>query len=434
MAQCSNCGDETKQGARFCMRCGRPVPGPEAGGPPPAFRTATPAAGAAVAPAKAAPIQQPVGSSRRILYLSLLVAMVVVGVAIALFWSKLKQAAPGGSEATAAIDSRAEKKGAAVPPAPVLRRLTTDPSRESSPVWMSDAKILFQSNRNSSRPGGNDIWEMNPDGSSQREIVHVNVSTPPEWGDPGLASGIHVLGFSGNIAVYEAQHFHEIMKVALSRASSFPIIRTATDGNDEYFAQLLQVPGGQSASNIVVPDVNSMAAWVANVPGQGSEIRTGDLARMNGQPSSVDGVRLAGVTPSGSVSGMCFSSEGSELVAGICWQDCAAGRRGPDLFVLDARSGQVTRQLTNSGASGASNSSPHWTPFGNRIVFESTNNGQRGLWITAADGHSAPTRIDTGNMQSFDPSWSRDGTKVLFVGVTDGNQDIWLADGIVLPK
>ena len=275
---------------------------------------------------------------------------------------------------------------------------------------------------------------MNPDGSGQRDIVRVIVSTPAQWGDPGLGGGIQVLGLSGNIAVYEAQHFHEIMQVALSTAPALPIIRTAVDGNDEYFTQLLQIPGGQSASNIVFSNATQMAAWVATVPGQGIEIRAGELSGMHGQPSSAYGSRLAAIAPNGGVQGMTYSPNGSQLAAAICWRDCAGGSHGPDLYILDSHSGQVVRQLTNTGASGAANSSPQWSPNGDWIVFTSTAAGQAGLWVTTADGSgSPPARIDTGNMQSHDASWSRDGFKIVFVGATDGNQDIWLAENL-LPR
>ncbi len=258
------------------------------------------------------------------------------------------------------------------------------------------------------------------------------VSTPAEWGDPGLGGGIEVLGVSGSIAVYEAQHFHEIMQVALSRAPAFPIVRTLLDGNDEYFTQLLQIPGGQSASNIAFSNATQMAAWVATVPGQGIEIRAAELSGMSGQPSSAYGARLVLVTPAGSVQGLSYSPNGSQLAAAICWQDCAGGGHGPDLYVLDSRSGQVVRQLTNTGVSGATNSLPQWSPNGDWIVFTSTTTGQPGLWLATADGSgSAPTRIDTGNMPSHNASWSRDGVKIVFVGATDGNEDVWLAENLV---
>ncbi len=148
-----------------------------------------------------------------------------------------------------------------------LIRLTIDPSRDAWPVWTPAGTILFQSNRNSARPNGSDIWEMAPDGSGQREIVRVVVSTPPDWGDPGLGAGIEVLG-GVDIAVYEAQHFHEIMRVAVSQAREFPITRTVQDGGDTYFSQLLEIPGGQSSSNIVYSQASGMVAWAANISGQ----------------------------------------------------------------------------------------------------------------------------------------------------------------------
>jgi len=322
---------------------------------------------------------------------------------------------------------------APLPPAQsaAIVRLTTDPSRDIAPVWTSNGDILFQSNRNSTRPNGNDIWEMRPDGTGQREIVRVNVSTPLEWGDSGLGAGIELLGATGDLAVYEAQHFHEVMRVATSRAAAFPIIRTVQDGDDAYFTQLLQIPGGQSASNIVYCEATGMVAWVANISLQVVQIRTASLATLAGESSATHGTQLASLAPGGSIQGMSYSPDGARLVAAICSQDCANGR-GPDLYVLDSRTGQILQQLTSTGASGFSNSSPKWSPNGAWIAFGLTNAGQQSLWLVSSDsGGPALRRIDTGDMPSYGPSWSNDGSAIAFVGVTDGNHDIWLVRNVV---
>lgn len=432
MGYCANCGKEARSGSKFCMICGRPLETPALDS------AAQPATAPTLAGTRPAPDSQDanLSSSRRkntrLFWTVALVVVAAVAIIVAVLRLRQPVLSPGPESAGAgnagAIKDRQLNQGHS----PSLRRLTTDPSRDMFPVWLSDAKILFQSNRNSGRANGTDIWEMNPDGSGQREIVRVIVSTPAAWGDPGLGGGIQVLGVSGNLAVYEAQHFHEIMQIALSRAPTFPIVRTVLDGNDEYFTQLLQIPGGQSASNIVFSSATQMAAWVATVPGQGIEIRAAELSGMSGQPSSAFGVRLAAIALTGSVQGMSYSPNGSQLVAAICWHDCAG--HGPDLYVLDSRSGQVVRQLTNTGVSGATNSSPQWSPNGDWIVFTSTAGGQAGLWLATADGSGLPpARIDTANMESHDASWSRDGSKIVFVGATDGNEDVWLAENL-LPR
>ena len=429
---CESCGTVNKVSARFCRKCGANLEShsaaerdaPQTGHTvPPSDQTAAPLLGYTARP------------DRRILLLA------VAGCAlIGLTWFAVGRRrdspaypTPSGSLSTPAIPSVVPSTPTAPPPAQPasIVRLTTDPSRDIAPVWRSNGNILFQSNRSSNRPNGNDIWEMGPDGAGQREIVHVNVSTPPEWGDPGLGGGVEVLGTTGDLAVYEAQHFHEIMRVAISRAVAFPIVRTVQDGDDAYFTQLLQIPGGQSASNIVYCEATGMIAWVANISEQGIQIRTARLTGATGQSSATYGVQLAGMAPGGSVQGMSYSPDGARLVAAMCSRDCGNGR-GPDLFVLDSRNGQVLQQLTNTGTSGTSNSSPKWSPGGAWIAFEMTNAGQQSLWLVSTDS-GAPTlrRVDTGGMPSYGPSWSKDGSALTFVGVTDANHDIWLARNVV---
>lgn len=434
---CGSCGTVNKPAARFCRKCGASLqiaPAAAPGSDPPVLP------GPQTAPtADQVSADQPNISAGR---LDPRIALSAVGacVLIALVWYAIgshKQIPAYQAPPVPAAPTATSAGAPAAQPAPAptdqlagIVRLTTDPSRDIAPAWTSNGNILFQSNRNSNRPNGNDIWEMGPDGTGQREIVHVNVSTPPEWGDSGLGGGVEVLGPTGDLAVYEAQHFHEIMRVATSRAAAFPIVRTAQDGDDAYFTQLLQIPGGQSASNIVYSEATGMVAWVANISGQGVQIRTASLAGITGQSSATHGVQLAALASSGSVQGMSYSPDGARLVAAICSQDCSNGR-GPDLHVLDSRSGQMLQQLTSTGANGSSNSSPKWSPTGAWIAFGLTNAGQQSLWLVSTDS-GGPTlrRIDAGDMPSYGPSWSKDGSAIAFVGVTGGNHDIWLARNV----
>jgi len=124
-------------------------------------------------------------------------------------------------------------------------QLTSAASRDWFPVWRPDGtKILFSSNRNN-LARADDIWDMDPDGSHQRELVHVDITTPSSWGDSGLAQNVkEFIGNTGDLAVLETQDYFEVMRVGLSSATSFPIVRTVWDGADTLFSQLLFVPGG----------------------------------------------------------------------------------------------------------------------------------------------------------------------------------------------
>jgi hypothetical protein len=221
------------------------------------------------------------------------------------------------------------------------------------------------------------------------------------------------------------------MRVALSRAVRLPIVRTAVDGSDEYFSPLLTVNGGQSASNTVYSVSTRAVAWVANIPGQSYAVRSADFSALGGQASSTYARQIVQVPSSGSIEGISYSPEGDALVAAICWSGCSGNARGPDLYVLDTRSGQVRRQLTNSGAGGVRNYSPKWCPRGDWIAFTSTTGGEDGIWLIKPDGGAAAMRVDTGSMKSYSPSWPTEGSRIAFTGVTEGNSDVWVIDGII---
>ncbi len=130
---------------------------------------------------------------------------------------------------------------------------------------------------------------------------------------------------------------------------------------------------------------------------------------------------------------MSYSPDGSRLVGSLCFQNCGNGR-GPDLYLLDSRNGQILQQLTNTGNNGVTNSSPKWSPRGDWIVFTESIGEQQGLRLISPTANPTVRQIDTGNMASYGPSWSNDGKDIAFVGVSNGNHDIWLAGAVTGPE
>jgi TolB protein len=62
-------------------------------------------------------------------------------------------------------------------------RLTTDAGRDASPAWSPDGKeIAFVS----TRAGGTNIWLMEVDGSTQRPLTDSGRDIDPSWGKNGL--------------------------------------------------------------------------------------------------------------------------------------------------------------------------------------------------------------------------------------------------------
>jgi len=309
-----------------------------------------------------------------------------------------------------------------------FKQLTTDPSIDRYPLWRTDgSRILFSSNRNSSVANGNDIWDMNPDGSDQRALVEVVVSTPPAWGDSGLGTPKAFIGATGDLIVLETQDFWEVMRVALSTATTFPIVRTVWNGNDMYFTDLLNVPGGQNVTAFALSPNTQTLAWAGYVGGP-SQLRTAPFSTLTGQPSNTAGTAI--LQGSENSQGLAYSPDGTQLVVSLCLGSCISG--GNDLYIINASTGAIITPLTSNGGVGLNNTEPTWSPTGQWIAFTSNSAGNNGIWMIRPDG-TGLTQITTDQNSNFGSGWSPNGTMLAFTkqDATTGNYDIWLASNVV---
>ena len=62
--------------------------------------------------------------------------------------------------------------------------------------------------------------------------------------------------------------------------------------------------------------------------------------------------------------------------------------------------GKVTRLTQNQGT----NEKPSWAPNGRYVLFSSTRNGRRQLWVTQPDG-SNQHAVTSEKMGASDPAW-----------------------------
>jgi len=105
---------------------------------------------------------------------------------------------------------------------------------------------------------------------------------------------------------------------------------------------------------------------------------------------------------------------------------CREKRTDPwRICVMDAEGTNVT-VLPGSG----DDTTPAWSPDGERIVFVSNRDGNREIYVMDADGHN---QINLTNHPAEDwmPAWSPDGERIAFVSYRDGNWEIYVmgADG-----
>ncbi|HUF34817.1 MAG TPA: BamA/TamA family outer membrane protein [Gemmatimonadales bacterium] len=106
-----------------------------------------------------------------------------------------------------------------------------------------------------------------------------------------------------------------------------------------------------------------------------------------------------------------------------------------DLFLADARSGEIRRQITETALD------PHlqslqfiqsagsWAPDGRRFVFAGISKGRPVLRLHDAERGRAEREIRLGELgEIFNPSWSPDGRSIVFSGTVGGLADLFVYD------
>ena len=106
-----------------------------------------------------------------------------------------------------------------------------------------------------------------------------------------------------------------------------------------------------------------------------------------------------------------------------------------DLFLADARTGEVKRQITKTAVD------PHfqslqfiqsagsWSPDGRRFVFAGIANGRPILTLYDVDRRKIERDIRLPSLgEAFNPSWSPDGKVIAFAGTSGGLSDLFTYD------
>jgi TolB protein len=261
----------------------------------------------------------------------------------------------------------------------------------------------------STRSGNKEIWGMDYDGASQRQLTSLHsIALTPRWSPD--ASRIAFTCYAPAAGFTSAQiciHSLETGKLvafprwrgtnsspAWSPDGSQIMFMSSMHGDPELFVS--DANGGHLKRITYSAGVDTSPAWnpktgqqVAFVSDRGG---IPQLYLMNADGSSVEKLELADM---GYVIDPAWSPNGQLLA--FSWRRPDGNY---DLYAMDV----ATRRLVQLTRDAARNERPCWAPDGRHIVFESTRTGTRQIWTMLADGTGARQLTSQGQNES--PNWS----------------------------
>ena len=269
-----------------------------------------------------------------------------------------------------------------------VTRLTNHPARDWQPVWSPDGRrIAFVSIRD----GNGEIYAMNADGSELTRLTNHDVhDSQPVWSPDGRRIAFIADRDTDPLYVPENKELY------VMNADGTDVTRlTNHDADDRGHSWS---PDSRRIAFSSNPDGNA-DIYVANADGSGTT-RLTHHAASDWQPTwSPDGRRVA----------FASTRDGDER-----WFPPNA-----EIYAINADGSGLTRLTGNDRVA----REPAWSPDGQRIAFSSSRgHAHSSIYVMNADGSDMTPLI-----RGYGPVWSPDGRRIVFTDYP-GDGDIIMGD------
>ena len=240
-----------------------------------------------------------------------------------------------------------------------------------------EAQIAFHSNRD----GNQEIYVMDADGKSQRNIAN----NPAHDQDPAWSPDGQMIAFN-----------------------------STRDEKREIYVMDADRKNQRNLTNHLTPDWG--AAWSPD----GQMIAFASYRDENGEiyAMDADGKNQRRLTDNPAEDGYPAWSPDGQMIAFHSDRD-----ESMEIYVMDA-DGKNPRNLTNSAKW---DGFPVWSPDGQRIAFQSWRDGNGEIYAMDADGKN-PRRLTNNPAEDAHPSWSPDGQRIAFDTYRDENWEVYVMD------
>jgi eukaryotic-like serine/threonine-protein kinase len=322
---------------------------------------------------------------------------------------------------------------------PEARRLTTDPALEIMSAWSPDGRqIAFL--RRSSGSTALAIHVISPLGGADRKVSDQPIGGPLSWSPDGrwLATGAPWGFDAGRSAVAPGIRFvevatGEVRNITSPAGSAYDLYPAfSPDGRHLAYASCL---GLACHVDVVELGPDDLPKGAARRLTQRLVWPSTPLAWTRDSASVVYGDQLNGHLWRVSIQGN-VPPERIEIAGfGAYWPATAVSRNrlafvrsGSHSAIYRFEPGRPARVVASSSL--FSSNTPHLSPDGSRIAFESNRGGGGDeVWLAASDG-SNPVQLTHGpGLWQGSPRWSLDGRRIAFDSLgEDGLWHIWTID------